>query len=134
MLAPERPGLFGMDIAQPSSLFSRHRDSGGRANVLQGISLATGENRLMALQTLSPPQLRMSEPLVGASSRSLVAINAPWRQDAWVVALFYLLLAHLCHPIFVIPPPFIRPTTPPFRCGGAGGPNRVNGLAIRIAA
>lgn len=92
LLAPECPGLSGMDIAQPGSLFSRHRDSGGRANVLQGISLATGENRLMALQTLSPPQLRMSEPLVGASSRSLVAINAPWRQDAWVAALFYPLL------------------------------------------
>ena len=45
----------------------------------------------MALQTLSPPQLRMSEPLVVAASRSLVAINAPWRQDVGVAALFYLL-------------------------------------------
>lgn len=53
---------LGLDIAQPGSLFNRHRDSGGRANVLQGVSLVTGENRLMALQTLSPPQLRMSEP------------------------------------------------------------------------
>ena len=91
LLAPERPGLSGLDIAQPGSLFNRHRDSGGRANVLQGVSLVTGENRLMALQTLSPPQLRMSEPLVVATSRSLVAINAPWRQDVGVAALFYLL-------------------------------------------
>ncbi|MCC7277490.1 MAG: response regulator [Chromatiaceae bacterium] len=91
LLAPERPGLSGLDIAQPGSLFNRHRDSGGRANVLQGISLVTGENRLMALQTLSPPQLRMSEPLVVAASRSLVAINAPWRRDVGFAALFYLL-------------------------------------------
>ncbi len=28
LLAPECPGLSGMDIAQPGSLFSRHRDSG----------------------------------------------------------------------------------------------------------
>ncbi len=64
------------------------------------------------------PAIRISE--ICAGKRGITADTALRLARA---------LAHLCHPT-----PFIRPTTPPFRCGGAGGPNQVNGLAIRIAA
>ncbi len=82
MFAPARPGTEGMDLAQPGSFYSRHRDSGQVATVMTGVVYATGEERMMAQRTIRPASLQMDKPLLLAVGRDLSSIFSGWRRDA----------------------------------------------------
>ncbi len=82
IMAPDRPGMGGLRLDTPDSFFTRHKLSGMEADVLEGRVHATGEHRMMALRTVSPPELNLDWPLVVASGRDLDAIDAPWRESA----------------------------------------------------
>jgi diguanylate cyclase (GGDEF)-like protein/PAS domain S-box-containing protein len=86
LMMPDRAGVQGMNIAQPGSFFTRHRESGKEAEVLTGKVYATGEMRMMALRTIRPPRLRMDKPLVVAVGRDLDAVFQTWRRNAAVQA------------------------------------------------
>ena len=49
--------------------------------------------RITALRQLAPAALHMDKPLVIAVSRSLAAVFAPWRQQAFTYGAFFLLLS-----------------------------------------
>lgn len=93
MMVPERPGLAGMNLAQPGSFFTRHKESGKTTNVFTGIVYATGEYRMMAVQTIHPPQLHMDKPLVIAVGRDFNKIFIRWRIDAIFRGGLFLLLS-----------------------------------------
>ncbi len=81
LMVPEREGQTGKNLLQPGSFFSRHRDSGKDASILTGVVYATGEERMMALRTIRPAQLKQDKPLVVAVGRDLATIFEPWRRD-----------------------------------------------------
>ena len=83
LMEPDRPGQAGKNLAQPGSFFTRHRESGKSAEVLEGIVAATGEYRMIALQNVQPASLNMDKPLVVAVGREMGALYAPWKQRAW---------------------------------------------------
>ncbi len=81
LMVPEREGQVGKNLAQPGSFFTRHRDSGKETSVLTGIVYATGEERMMALRSIQPTELKQDKPLVVAVGRDLSLVYAGWRRD-----------------------------------------------------
>ncbi|HEY0666115.1 MAG TPA: diguanylate cyclase [Gallionella sp.] len=86
LMVPGREMLHGMNLAQPGSFFSRHRDSGKAVTVYTGTVYSTGEKRMMAQRTVRPDALRMDQPLVVAVSRDLDAVFQGWRRAALIQA------------------------------------------------
>lgn len=89
LMEPDREGMSGKNLAQPGSFFSRHRDSDRQANVLTGTVYATGQDCMMAVVTVSPPELPMDMPLVVGAARVMADILAPWRDHALLHAGLY---------------------------------------------
>jgi len=92
MMVPEREGMAGLDLANPGSFFARHKESGRHDNVLTGLVLATGEERMMALRNISPASAHLDKPLVIAVGRPMAAIFTDWRHDAFVQGGMFLVL------------------------------------------
>ena len=63
------------------------------APILLGATGGTGEDRMTALRSLSPPELHLDAPLVVGVSRSVGDVFRPWRQQALEYSIFYILLA-----------------------------------------
>lgn len=93
LIVPERKGVQGMDLAQPGSFFSRHRDSGQEASIFTGKVYATGEERMLAQRTVRYVDLMMDKPLVVAISRDLDVAFQPWRRNAVTQAALFGLIA-----------------------------------------
>ena len=83
---------LGMNLAKPGSMFTRHQQSGQTASLMTGRVLATGEDRMMAIRTLTRADLHMDKPMVAAVSRELSAIYLPWRDEALRFGLVYALV------------------------------------------
>jgi PAS domain S-box-containing protein len=83
----------GADLAKPGSFFSRHRETGQTATVLTGITLSTGDDRMMAMRTFKRANLSIDKPLIIAVSRNLSAIYAPWRKDVLLDSGLYAVIA-----------------------------------------
>ena len=93
LMNPKREELPDRNLARPGSMFQRHLDSGRETSVLTGTVFATGERRMVAQQTIQPPDLRMDKPLVVAASRDLGALYGAWAAEARMFGGFYALLA-----------------------------------------
>lgn len=91
LMNPDRKGVDGTDLSRSDSLFSRHLASRRSASVITGFAYATGENRMMALRTIQPPQLMMDKPLIVAASRDVAAIYASCRRDALLHGAVFVL-------------------------------------------
>lgn len=83
----------GVDVRSlPDGLFARFLAGGQTQQVLTGLrTLGSGEQRVVAYQIISPPQLHMSAPLVAGVARDVDAMLADWRAKAWWQASLYLL-------------------------------------------
>jgi len=92
LMVAEQPGPPGVNLAQPGTLFTRHRESGQEASVFLGAIQAGGAPRLMAMHTIQPPELRMDKPLVAAAGRDWGMVFADWRAKAWILGGAYLLV------------------------------------------
>lgn len=92
VMAPNRPGQDGLNLAQPGSIFSRHMASGQISQVLEGASVATGENRLMALHTIINPNVPMDKPLVVGVGRNIEALYVEWYAQLWLTGGLLILL------------------------------------------
>ncbi|AVP56493.1 diguanylate cyclase domain-containing protein [Pulveribacter suum] len=94
LMASELPQAPGADLAQPGTLFSRHRDSGASTSVLRG-SLQPGDDApqvLGALRTIQPPELRMDKPFIAGAVREWSAVLEGWRTGArWLIGAYLLL-------------------------------------------
>jgi diguanylate cyclase (GGDEF)-like protein/PAS domain S-box-containing protein len=89
LMEPGRDELHGMNLAQPGSLFTQHRDSGQMVTVLEGTVYSTGEERMMAQHTILPDALKMDQPLVVAVSRDLEAVFQPWQRTVLTQASLF---------------------------------------------
>ena len=81
----------GLNLAQPGTLFTRHRDGGQAASVQLGQPQPGYAPYLMAMRTVQPHTLRMDKPLVLAAGRPVSDVFADWRAQAWRLGVFYLL-------------------------------------------
>lgn len=86
LIVPDKPGLTGLDLTQPGSFFSRHRDSGKPDSVLLGTTYATGEEKMMAQRTIKPADLPMDKPFVVAVTRDVSALFADWHREVMTKA------------------------------------------------
>ena len=93
VIVPEREGAVGKDLATPTSLFTRHRNSGIPVNVYADTVFISGEKRLIAFRTVQPAALRMDKALVVTISRDWPGIFAAWRRDSAVAGGMFGLLA-----------------------------------------
>ena len=93
MIVPAQKGQPGLNLAVQGSLFSRHMESGNKESVLTGRSVSGGDERLMAMRTVSPAGLKMDTPLVVAVSRNRDAIYADWRREASMHTFLLLLIS-----------------------------------------
>jgi diguanylate cyclase (GGDEF)-like protein/PAS domain S-box-containing protein len=93
LMEPGRDALHGMNLAQPGSFFTQHRDSGQVITVLSGTVYSTGEERMMAQHTIRPEALRLDQPLVVAVSRDLEAVFQPWQRNVLTQAGLFGLFA-----------------------------------------
>ncbi|MBU0663665.1 MAG: GAF domain-containing protein [Proteobacteria bacterium] len=92
MVVPERPELVGKNQDEEDSFFFRHKASSKVENIYSGKSVSTGEETMVAIQTVRPDALNMNKPLYVFISRRMDAIYAPWRQQLPGIALFFFLL------------------------------------------
>ena len=92
LTVPAQPGMEGADVDKPGSFRNRHLESGQSATVMSGITLTTGEERLMAQRTINPAYLRQDKPMTLAVSRDLASIFAVWRRDSAIRAGLFALL------------------------------------------
>ncbi len=93
IFSPVEAGEPGLDLAVPGTLFNRHRASGAVHAEIEGPSPIDPAPRLAALRTVQPAHLAMDRPLVVALTRSSAAVLVPWRRQAALVGLLWLLLA-----------------------------------------
>jgi diguanylate cyclase (GGDEF)-like protein/PAS domain S-box-containing protein len=91
MILPHRADQAGKDLAVPGSMFSRHQQSGTTENIYTDIGYATGEQRTMALITLDIQPRLMDKPPCIIVGRLTSEIMRPWRQNALLQGLFFLL-------------------------------------------
>jgi diguanylate cyclase (GGDEF)-like protein/PAS domain S-box-containing protein len=92
LMIPARPGVEGMNLAQPGSFYTRHIQSGQKATVMSGIVYATGEERMIALRTIQPADVPMDKPLVVAVARDLPNIFALWQRSSYEHGGMFVLL------------------------------------------
>jgi diguanylate cyclase (GGDEF)-like protein/PAS domain S-box-containing protein len=83
LMIPSRPGVSGVDLAKPGTLFTRYRDSGLKVTEMTGMSFAMGKESLVAMRTINPVDAKMDKPLVLFVARNLSSISDPWRHDAY---------------------------------------------------
>ena len=70
----------------------QHRAGGQAAGVYRGVTQPGGVQRLVALHTIQPPDLRMDKALVAAAGRDWQAIFAGWRSVALGLGAAWVLL------------------------------------------
>lgn len=93
LMVPEQEGMAGLDLDQPGSFFTRHRESGLAANVMTGRVYATGDERMMALRTIKPDSVPTDKPLVVAVGRNTSALYADWRRESFGKGALFGILA-----------------------------------------
>lgn len=95
VVEPPTPAVVGKNLSDPASFFGQHRSSGRAVSHFSGTSSATGDQRLVVLRTLQPPELSMDQPLIIAVSRKFDSLFVQWRNDVQNQFLAYLLLVLL---------------------------------------
>lgn len=93
MTVPDQPGQPGLNLAIPSSFFTRHREIGGHESVLTGKSDSYSSERVMALHTVRPQKLNLDKPLYVGCSRDYSAIYKSWRSSTLKQTLAFLLIS-----------------------------------------
>ena len=86
---PVNEKILGVNLANPTSMFTRHQQSGQIATLATGPVVVAGDDRMVALRTIVRPDLQMDKPLVASVGRELSAIYLPWRAQALRFGLFY---------------------------------------------
>ena len=93
LLLPEQEGVSGKDQAKPNTFLTRHLQSGQALSVLAGTASTSGEQRLMAMRTVRPADVKMDKALVIGVARNHAAVFEAWRQDAYTQSAWFAVLA-----------------------------------------
>jgi PAS domain S-box-containing protein len=91
LVVPERDAGNEMNLVRPGSFGARHRESGQSATLFSGISISTGDERMMATRTVERKGVAIDKPLVIYVSRSLAAMYLPWRRQSLAYGMLYVL-------------------------------------------
>lgn len=81
------------NLAQPGTIFTRHRLGDTNTSVLEGSVLPGEPERLMAMHTIEPASLKLDNPLILGVGRDLESIFAAWHTKVWQLVFFYCLAA-----------------------------------------
>ena len=81
------------NLREPGSLWGLHQASGQPASVQERRLTTNGAPIVMALRTVAPPELSLSQTLVIGVGRERSSMLAHWRTLVWVLAGVYLLSA-----------------------------------------
>lgn len=89
VVVPPDPTLLAKDVSTPGTIFRQHRDSGELVNLYEGQGAAAKplEDRMIAVRTMQPAELRMNKSLVISVSRLRSAVYAPWYSEVKVAAI-----------------------------------------------
>ena len=91
---PPRQDSDNVNLNRPGTFFKRHIDSGRQSSVLTGTVYTTGEQRVMALNSVDVPSLHMDKSIViGLSRDEAAVIAATQRQFQYIFFFLALLLA-----------------------------------------
>jgi diguanylate cyclase (GGDEF)-like protein/PAS domain S-box-containing protein len=93
---PPDAAALGRDLSTPTSIFTRHQRSGRVATLAQGLSMASGDQRMFAMRTIDRADLSLDKPLVVSVSRELGAIFGPWRARAWQLGTLMVVFMGIC--------------------------------------
>lgn len=92
MMQPERPERAATNLNETGSYFARHAASNKRENLFVGKSVSTGEENMMAVQSVRLSAVKMDKPLYIFVSRDLDAVYADWYRQLPGSGLFFLVL------------------------------------------
>lgn len=93
-MVPEPRGMAAeAAVANPGSLYRRHRASGQPASYIVGPSAFTGMATAISMRTLQPAGLNMTAQLMVATARDQADILAPWREETRSHVVVFLLVA-----------------------------------------
>lgn len=91
---PDREHLIGKDLSSiADSAFIQHMKSGQADSVTGPIKAISGEERIVAYQTIWPLSVPADKPLLAFASRDISAIYAPWRVQFGERLLLFTLIA-----------------------------------------
>jgi len=93
MMVPDQAGQPGRNLVLPGTFFTRHRESGRVESVLTGKSPSYDSERVMALHTVQPQELKLNKPLIVACSRDQAAIYENWRSSTLKQAVVFILIS-----------------------------------------
>ncbi len=93
MAFPEGKVIVREKLDVSGSFFSKHKESGKPLSLFTGKLLATGENRMVAMHTVSTPALNLDQTPIIAVTRDPEAIFAEWRKVSLTFAALLLLIA-----------------------------------------
>ena len=92
MVIPEQGGQTGLNLAQPGTFFTRHRESGRQENVLTGKAPNDSSERVVALKSISQPNLKLDKTIYITCSRDKSAIYENWRSNNFKQVLVFVLV------------------------------------------
>lgn len=90
---PDSGNIAGIDLGQGSTLFNRHRASGQQATVQYGLTTGQDGEQIVALYTVSAPNLNTDKTLVVAVGREMNQVFSLWRRRAGLQGLLFGLIA-----------------------------------------
>ena len=93
MAFPAGKVITSETLAVPGSLFTQHKESGKPLSLFSGKLLATGEQRMVAMHTVSTPELNLDQLPVIAVTRDPEAIFAEWRKATSTLVALLLFVA-----------------------------------------
>ena len=88
--APTQTLSGPLNVATAGSAFVDHVRSGRASTIFEGRIAMTGQDRLVVLNSVSPPALAMDNPVVFSVSRGRDAVYAPWYTQLQNHLLLYL--------------------------------------------
>jgi len=90
---PDHPEAVLMNLDEPGTVFSRHKQSGKLYDVFKGRLENTGKQGFWVVLSIQTPGLQTSSPLIVLLGRSLEGILTAWRQETLIQGLGFLLIA-----------------------------------------
>jgi diguanylate cyclase (GGDEF)-like protein len=91
--SPRSNKIRGVDLNRPDTFFRRHMESGRATSVFNGLVFASGDQRLIALHTITLDAPKMDHPLVVGLSRDEAVLLAPMRKNASMQSLMLVIFA-----------------------------------------
>lgn len=93
LLVPDKNEPPGKNLALPGTFTTRHRESGRLESILTGKSPSYDSERIAAMRTIQPHELKLDKVLYVACTRDHAAIHEKWRSSTIIQALAFMLFS-----------------------------------------